>query len=250
MAYVSLSHVIVDFPIFSSRTRSLRTSVFTGLGGRIATHDQTVIVRALDNVSLKLQDGDRLGIVGLNGAGKTTLLRAISRVYSPQAGTLEISGKISSFTDITLGMDPEATGWQNIIFRCVFLGLTFADAKALAPSIAEFSELGDYLSLPVRTYSSGMFLRLAFAISTAIEPDIVVMDEMIGAGDREFLIKAQRRMAELLGRARILVLASHSEAVIRQFCNKALWLEKGRIKLAGPVADVIAAYTETAAFAA
>src|SRR5262249_1261376 len=135
-----------------------------------------------------------------------------------------------------------ATGWQNIIFRCVFLGLTFAQAKAVAPSIGEFSELGAYLDLPVRTYSTGMFLRLAFAISTSVRPDIVVMDEMIGTGDQSFIEKAQKRIGDLLERTRILVLASHSMPIIRSFCNKVLWLEQGQVKMLGSVDDVLAAY--------
>ena len=242
MASIRLREVSVEFPIFSSHTRSLKTAVFTRLGGRVAAHNNTVVVRALQNISLELGDGDRLGLIGHNGAGKTTFLRVVSGVYPPLRGEAIIEGSVSSFTDLTLGMDPEATGWQNIIFRCIFLGLSFAEARRLSPAIGEFSELGEYLDLPVRTYSTGMFVRLAFAISTAIKPDIVVMDEMIGAGDQGFIEKAQRRIDELLGRARILVLASHSDPIIRRFCNKVVWLEKGQIKMAGPVEQILAAY--------
>jgi ABC-type polysaccharide/polyol phosphate transport system ATPase subunit len=242
MACIALRDVTIAFPIFSSHTRSVRTAVLSRLGGRLAAHNDTVIVRALVNISLDLVDGDRLGLVGANGAGKTTFLRVVSRVYPPLSGEAVIQGKVSSFTDIGLGMDPEATGWQNIIFRCVFLGLTFAEARALAKSIGEFSELGAYLDLPVRTYSTGMFLRLAFAISTAVQPDIVVMDEMIGAGDDKFIQKAQKRIDDLLERSRILVLASHSLPIIRKFCNKVLWLERGEVKMVGCVDDVLLAY--------
>ena len=242
MARISLRDVSIAFPIFSSHTRSIRTAVLSRLGGSLAAHNDTVIVRALQSISLDLVDGDRLGLVGSNGAGKTTFLRVVSRVYPPLRGEAVIEGKVSSFTDIGLGMEPEATGWQNIIFRCVFLGLTFAEARALAPSIGEFCELGAYLDLPVRTYSTGMFLRLAFAISTAVQPDIVVMDEMIGAGDQSFIEKAQRRIGELLERTRILVLASHSQPIIRNFCNKALWLDHGQVRMLGCVDDVLLAY--------
>lgn len=242
MARVSLRNVEVGFPIFSSQTRSLKTAVFTKLGGALAGHDNTVFIRALDNISLDLADGDRLALIGHNGAGKTTFLRVVAQVYPPQKGEITIVGRSSSFTDITLGMDPEATGWQNIVFRCVFLGLTFAEAKELAPAIGEFSELGQYLDLPVRTYSTGMFLRLAFAISTAVQPDIVIMDEMIGTGDEAFIQKARGRMTELLSKARILILASHSKHILKDFCNKALWLEKGRARLLGPVDEVLDAY--------
>jgi len=245
MARIALRDVTVSFPIFSSHTRSIRTAVLSRLGGTLAAHNDTVIVRALLSISLDLVDGDRLGLIGSNGAGKTTFLRVVSRVYPPLTGEAVIEGKVSSFTDIGLGMDPEATGWQNIIFRCVFLGLTFAEAKALAPSIGEFSELGGYLDLPVRTYSTGMFVRLAFAISTAVHPDIVVMDEMIGAGDQCFIQKAQKRIGDLLERTRILVLASHSTPIIRNFCNKLLWLDHGQIKMLGSVDDVLPAYEGT-----
>jgi ABC-type polysaccharide/polyol phosphate transport system ATPase subunit len=243
MAHISLRDVSISFPIFTQHTRSLKTAMYSRLGGRLSSHNDTVIVQALRNVSLELGDGDRLGIIGHNGAGKTTLLRVISGVYPPRSGEAMINGEVSSFTDIALGMDSEATGWQNIIFRCVFLGLTFAKAKALAPSIGEFSELGEYLDLPVRTYSAGMFVRLAFSISTAVQPDIVVMDEMIGAGDHSFLAKAQQRVAELLECARILVLASHSNEIIRSFCNKVLWLEKGQLRHLGPTEEVLSAYS-------
>jgi len=242
MARIALRDVTIAFPIFSSHTRSIRTAVFSRLGGSLAAHNDTVIVRALVNISLDLVDGDRLGLVGTNGAGKTTFLRVVSGVYPPLSGEAVIEGKVSSLTDIGLGMDPEATGWQNIVFRCVFLGLTFAEARALATSIGEFSELGAYLDLPVRTYSNGMFLRLAFAISTAVQPDIVVMDEMIGVGDENFIQKAQRRIDDLLKRTRILVLASHSQPIIRRFCNKVLWLEHGHVKMVGSVDDVLLAY--------
>ena len=242
MARIALRDVTIAFPIFSSHTRSIRTAVLSRLGGSLAAHNDTVIVRALVNVSLDLADSDRLGPVGSNGAGKTTFLRVVSGVYPPLAGEAVIEGKVSSFTDIGLGMDPEATGWQNIIFRCVFLGLTFAQARALAPSIGEFSELGAYLDLPVRTYSTGMFVRLAFAISTSVQPDIVVMDEMIAAGDQSFIQKAQKRIGDLLERTRILVLASHSQPIIRSFCNKVLWLDQGRVRMLGSVDDVLPAY--------
>jgi ABC-type polysaccharide/polyol phosphate transport system ATPase subunit len=247
MARIALRDVTIAFPIFSSHTRSIRTAVFSRLGGSLAAHNDTVIVRALVNISLDLADGDRLGLIGANGAGKTTFLRLISGVYPPLTGEAVIEGRVSSFTDISLGMDVEATGWDNIIFRCVFLGLTFAEASALAPSIADFCELGPYLDLPVRTYSTGMFLRLAFAISTAVQPDIVVMDEMIGAGDESFMQKAQKRIGDLLERARILVLASHSQRIIRNFCNKVLWLEHGRIRMLGLTDDVLLAYDRATA---
>lgn len=244
MAIIQLDDVSVSFPIYTSQSRSIRSAMYSRLGGTIEAHNRTTMVQALSHLTMTLGDGDRLGVVGHNGAGKTTFLRVISGVYPPQSGRARIEGSISSFTDITLGMEPEATGWQNIVFRCVFLGLTFAEAKALAPSIAEFSELGEFLDLPVRTYSSGMFLRLAFAISTAVQPDIVVMDEMIGAGDKTFLDKARKRIDQILEKTSIMVLASHSSGIIRDFCNKVLWLEKGTLKMFGDTDEVMEEYRQ------
>jgi ABC-type polysaccharide/polyol phosphate transport system ATPase subunit len=242
MARVVLNAINVSFPIYTSQTRSVKAAMFTRLGGALGSHNDTVVVHALRGITLELGDGDRLGLVGHNGAGKTSFLRVVAGVYPPRSGDALIEGRVSSFTDVTLGMEPESTGWQNIIFRCVFLGLTFAQARALAPAIGEFSELGDYLNLPVRTYSTGMFLRLGFAISTSVMPDIVVMDEMIGTGDQDFIAKARKRLSEMLESSRILVLASHDEEIIQTFCNKVLWLDKGQIKMLGPVKDVMAAY--------
>jgi ABC-type polysaccharide/polyol phosphate transport system ATPase subunit len=242
MAHVRLKDVTLDYPVFTSYTHTLRKDLFSRLGGRVEAYDRTLFIRALDGLDLDLSASDRLGLVGHNGAGKTTLLRVIAGVYQPQLGEVDIVGRISSFTDITLGMDLEATGWENIIFRCVFMGLTFSEARKLSPTIGEFSELGHYLDMPVRAYSSGMFLRLAFAISTSIFPDIIIMDEMISAGDASFIEKAHRRIQELVQRAQILVLASHNAEILARFCNKILWLEKGRARLYGDAREVLHEY--------
>jgi lipopolysaccharide transport system ATP-binding protein len=244
MAHIRLNKVVVDFPIVNTSAQSLQLRLFQALGGKLTSHHQTVVVRALDGLDLDLSDGDRLGLIGHNGSGKTTLLRVLAGVYPPASGTASIEGSISSFTDLTLGMDPESTGWENIVFRCAFMGLTFQEAKRLSPAIAEFSELGEYLNLPTRTYSSGMFLRLAFAISTSIEPDILIMDEMIATGDSQFIEKAQRRLREVVDRANILALASHNLAMIQNTCNKVLWLEHGVAKRFGAPADVVQAYED------
>ena len=244
MVHVLLDDVSVEYPIYTSHTRALKTVVISRLGGQLAAHNQTTIVRALSGISLDLDAGDRLCVVGHNGSGKTTLLRVLSGAYQPQIGEVDITGTVSSFTDITLGMDPEATGWDNIIFRCVFMGMSFAEARALAPSIADFTELGEYLELPVRTYSSGMFMRLAFAITTSVTPDIIVMDEMIGTGDAQFIQKARERLNKLLSNTKIMVLATHNHEIGIQFCNKALWLEKGKVKRFGPAQLVLNDYLE------
>jgi ABC-type polysaccharide/polyol phosphate transport system ATPase subunit len=242
MARISVRKVVVDFPIANSSALSLQLRLFEVLGGKLTSHHRTVVVRALDGVDLEVADGDRVGIIGHNGSGKTTLLRVLAGVYPPERGSVTIEGSISSFTDITLGMDLESTGWENIIFRCAFMGLTFEQARTLSPAIAEFSELGSYLDLPTRTYSTGMFLRLAFAISTCIDPDILIMDEMISTGDAQFIDKAMRRLHDLIGKANILALASHDLGLIRNLCNKVVWLEHGVIKQIGSPDAVIAAY--------
>jgi ABC-type polysaccharide/polyol phosphate transport system ATPase subunit len=233
LAHIRLSDVGVEFPIHNAHSRSLQLQVFGKLGGKLAQHKQAVFVRALQAVTLAFEDGDRVGIIGHNGAGKTTLLRVLAGVYEPTFGTMSVEGRLSSFTDITLGMDQEATGLENIIFRCVFMGLSFAEARRLSPSIQEFSELGEFLRLPVRTYSTGMFLRLAFAIATSIEPDIIIMDEMIGGGDAQFLEKAKTRLARLLERTKILVLATHDAGIMESFCNKVIWLDHGEVRKIG-----------------
>jgi len=242
MARINLKEVVVDFPVINAASQSLQLRLYRALGGKLTSHHRTIVVRALDGLDLELADGDRLGLIGHNGSGKTTLLRVLAGVYPPSGGSATIEGSVSSFTDLTLGMNPEATGWDNIIFRCAFMGLSFREAKRLSSAIAEFSELGEYLDLPTRTYSTGMFLRLAFAISTSIEPDILIMDEMIAAGDAQFIEKAKRRLNELVDKANILALASHSMTMIQSVCNKVLWLEHGNIREFGPPEAVVAAY--------
>ncbi|MBV9115483.1 MAG: ABC transporter ATP-binding protein [Hyphomicrobiales bacterium] len=238
MAHIRLSGVGVEFPIHNAHSRSLQLQVFGKLGGKLAQHKQAVFVQALQGVNLALEDGDRVGIIGHNGAGKTTLLRVLAGVYEPTFGTMSIEGKLSSFTDITLGMDPEATGLENIIFRCVFMGLSFAEARRLSPSIQEFSELGEFLRLPVRTYSTGMFLRLAFAISTSVEPDIIIMDEMISGGDARFMERAKARLTSLLERTKILIVATHSVEIMQSLCNKVVWLDHGEVRKIGSFEEV------------
>lgn len=238
MALVQLKRVGLEFPIHNASSTSFQLHLFNRLGGRLQSHQSAVVVRALNNINLTIQDGERVGLVGHNGAGKTTLLRVLSGAYDPTEGELRVEGEVSSFTDITLGMDMEASGLDNIVFRCVFMGMTFAEARAKAPEIAEFSELGEYLKLPVRTYSTGMFVRLAFAIATSVRPEILVMDEMIGAGDAAFIEKAQARISELLEHARILVIASHDPTVLQAFCSRIIWMDHGEMRADGRFIDV------------
>jgi ABC-2 type transport system ATP-binding protein/lipopolysaccharide transport system ATP-binding protein len=245
MAFILLDRITVDFPIYNAKKRSLKSELIRRtVGGHIEAIDENhVSVMALRDISLTLRDGDRLGIVGHNGAGKSTLLRVLSGVYEPPVGRVSIEGRISSLTDMMMGMDGEATGYENILLRSVFLGLSVKQAQANVEEIEDFTELGNFLKLPMRTYSSGMILRLAFAISTAVTPEILIMDELVSAGDAAFIAKAEARLNSFIDRTRILVLASHDLDLLRRLCNKGVLLEEGSLKMVGPIADVLAAYS-------
>jgi len=246
MASITLDRVTVDFPIYNAKKRSLKSELIRRtVGGHIeATDENHVSVMALRDVSLRLDDGDRLGLVGRNGAGKSTLLRVLSGVYEPPTGRAVINGTVSSLTDMMMGMDPEATGYENILLRSVFLGLSVKQARASIADIEEFTELGNFLKLPMRTYSTGMMVRLAFAISTAVTPEILIMDELIGAGDAAFFVKAEARLNRLIGSTRILVLASHDDGMLRRICNKGLLMEEGCAVMMGPIAETLDRYRD------
>lgn len=231
MAHVHASGVVIEFPLFGSIHRSLKSTVLhVATGGRLATDTaHRTVVRALDGVSFDIRAGDRVGLIGHNGAGKTTLLRALSGVYEPIRGVLDISGKVASLLDLHLGVDPDASGLENIQLRGVLAGLRPAEIRAKMEEIAEFTELGEYLDMPVRMYSSGMQLRLLFAVVTSIDTDILLMDEWLSVGDAEFSKKASQRIENLVDRTPILVLASHSPDLIRRVCNRVFRLEHGSL---------------------
>jgi ABC-type polysaccharide/polyol phosphate transport system ATPase subunit len=199
-----------------------------------------VTVHALRDISLQLEAGDRVALIGRNGAGKTTMLRVMSGVYEPEQGEISAYGNISALTDLMLGVDPEASGYDFVVTRGIVMGLTKAQARGLFADVEAFTELGDYLHLPVRSYSTGMLLRLAFAVSTAVVPDILLMDEMIGVGDGQFIERAHRRLDELMSRVEILVLASHNEEILRAFCTKGVVMSEGRIVHLGSLEDCLA----------
>ena len=244
MATIRLESVSLSYPIYSAGSRSLKKSLISASVGGILKFDTSsmVNIQALDTVNLTLEKGDRLGLVGHNGAGKSSLLKLIAGIYTPTSGVSTVNGRVSSLLNIGLGMDDYATGYENIYLSGMFLGLSRKQITELLPDIAEFCELGDYLSMPIRTYSAGMRVRLAFAISTSIEPEILLMDEVMGVGDAHFIDKATQRLNNVVNKASILVLASHSNDLIREMCNKAIWLEHGKVLLTGAVDDVLAAY--------
>jgi len=234
-ALIKVEDLSLELPIYGIHSRSLKkTLVSMGVGSRLTRHAGNQIrVHALNNLSFSLRDGDRLALVGHNGAGKTTLLRVLAGVFEPTVGTITVEGRTAPLFDITLGMNMDATGYENIHLRGLLLGLRPAEIAARTTEIAAFTDLGDYLSMPVRTYSSGMLLRLGLAVATAIQPEVLLMDEWIAAVDAEFLLKAERRIHDVVERSSIIVLASHNLHLLRRMCNKMLILDHGSIRYFG-----------------
>ena len=247
MARIELREVSVEFPIYNVSSRSFKKNflrVATG-GGVSRDANDHVVVRSLSDIDLSLQHGDRVGLIGHNGSGKSTLLRLLATIYEPTGGDVLIEGSVSAMLDIMSGIEAEFTGYENILMRGAILGLSSKQVQEKTAQIVEFTGLGDYLAMPVRTYSSGMMVRLAFAISTSINPDILLIDEVFGAGDADFMEKAQTKMISLLNQSSIVVIASHSDELIQEFCNKALLLEKGSIKYCGSVDQALKLYHGT-----
>jgi lipopolysaccharide transport system ATP-binding protein len=245
MPRIKIENVTVKFPIYQSASRSLRRTLLRStVGGMFGEgeHSGQIEVQALTNIDLEIRPGDRLALIGHNGAGKSTLLRVLAGVYAPCSGTLRVQGRVMPLFDIHMGFDEEATGYENIMLRGLLLGQSRARIKAQADEIAEFSGLGSFLDLPVRTYSTGMTLRLLFSIATSIESDIVLMDEWLVAGDQAFLAKADARLRNLIGRSQVLVLASHDGALLSSLCNRAVVLDAGRIIYEGSVIDALGCY--------
>jgi lipopolysaccharide transport system ATP-binding protein len=244
MAHINFQNVSIDFPIYNANGRSLKKRlVQVATGGQLGADEQgRVVVRALEGLTFSLDDGDRVGLVGHNGAGKSTLLRLISGVYCPSAGVTDVAGEVGSLIDISLGIDPEATGRENIFLRGGLLGMSKAQINEKLADIIEFSELGEFIHMPVRTYSTGMHLRLAFAVSTVVRPQILLMDEWLSVGDEGFKEKAEMRLSELVQATNILVLATHSQQLIMATCNKAIWLEHGKIRMMGSARDICDQY--------
>ncbi|MBR0812926.1 ABC transporter ATP-binding protein [Bradyrhizobium diazoefficiens] len=240
-AHIVLRDVSVTFPVLSFRDRSLRSRFVNAVTLRrkaAVSH----LITALSGVNLDIRAGDRLAIIGANGAGKTTLLRVLAGIYHPTAGSIDVLGRRLSLFDLSAGFDEEATGYENIMRRGLVIGARRAEIDARRAEIAEFTELGDRLDLPLRTYSSGMMLRLIFAVATAVEGEIVLLDEWIGVGDQQFRKKARQRLDEIVARAGILVLASHDVEMIKSTCNRAILLEQGRITAAGTTEEILGRY--------
>ena len=246
MSRIELKGVTVEFPIYSANGRSLKNAVLSATtGGRVGRDRHNyVCVRALDRVSIEIRHGERVGLVGHNGAGKTTLLRVIACIYEPLQGEVIIEGMPTPMFDVSLGIDADATGLENIVLRGLYMGLTKTEILRKMDEVAGFTELGQFLDLPVRTYSEGMRARLAFAMATCIEPDILLLDEGIGAGDAAFFERANQRLESFIHSTGIMVLASHSEELVRRFCNRIAVVEHGQIVWYGDVDEGYERYHE------
>ena len=245
MAHITLDKASVELAVYNSRGRALKSEILrrtVGGGVENARDQSTQVIKALNEISFEARDGDRIGLVGGNGAGKTTMLRLLSRVYPPTSGKVSIIGRVSSLIDLSMGMDTDATGYENIVMRGIMLGLDAKQAKAITPDVEEFSELGEFLDLPIRTYSSGMMLRLAFGVSTAVHPDILILDEVIGVGDAAFAERAEKRLHDMIDKASIVFLASHDDNSVKRFCNRTLWLKRGTLMMDGAPEEVLEAY--------
>lgn len=242
MALIELEDVGLVFNVRRCGRVSLKEYVLHGLFRR--SRKTTLEVRALDHIDLRIDEGDRVGIIGHNGAGKSSLLKLLAGVYPPTTGRRRVHGHISSLFDIALGFEMDASGWENISYRGFLQGENPKSIRAKMQSIADFSELGQFLDMPVRYYSAGMMVRLAFSIATAIEPDILLVDEVLSAGDLAFQAKARERMQSLMSCARAVVVVSHDMASLARLCDKVLWLDHGTVRTLGPKDEVIAAYTE------
>lgn len=244
MSHINLKDVSVEIPVYNSQGRSLKKTIMgIATGGKIGlTESGKTVVKSLTNINLNIKDNERVGLLGHNGAGKSTLLRVLGGVYTPSSGVAEIHGRVGSLIDISLGIDSEATGLENIFLRGALLGIPKRKIEQELENIIEFSELGDFINMPVRTYSTGMHMRLAFAVSTMITPDILLMDEWLSVGDQGFQNKAEKKMSELVNRSNILVIATHSRELVERCCDRAIWLEHGNILLDGPAKDVCEKY--------
>lgn len=244
MTHIHLQNVSIDFPIYHANSRSFKNQLIRlSTGGRLLRNAANVtVIKALDDVSVNIEHGDRVGLIGHNGAGKSTFLRTLAGIYEPSNGSIVVDGKVSPLLDLMFGIEPESTGYENITLRGILLGFNLKEIRERIDQIAQFTGLGDYLSMPMRTYSAGMRLRLAFGVATCIVPEILILDEVVGAGDRHFMDQAKQRLNELITQSSIVVLATHSHAIIEEMCNKVIWFDAGKVKFYGDVVTGLRSY--------
>lgn len=241
MTSIDLENVSLVFRVRQQRRIALKDFVLKQMFRKSV--NPYMEVRALQEINLAIREGDRLGIVGHNGAGKSTMLKLLAGVYPPTSGRRMVQGQVSSLFDLQLGFEIDASGWENIAYRGYLQGETPRTLRSKLDAIAEFSELGEFLNNPVRHYSSGMLVRLAFSVATAIDPEILLVDEVLAAGDMAFQVKCRKRMEQMIAKARLIVMVSHDLDALARFCNRAIWLDHGRIRLAGATGEVVSAYT-------
>jgi ABC-type polysaccharide/polyol phosphate transport system ATPase subunit len=242
VALIELDNVSMTFRVREQYQITLKEFLLRGMYRRL--RNPLLKIRALQNVSFRLVDDSRVGIIGGNGAGKSTLLRLLAGVYWPTRGRRTVQGRISSLFDLNLGFEMEASGRKNILYRGYLQGETPRTIRAKMEEIADFSELGRFLDVPVRYYSAGMLVRLAFSIATTIDPEILLVDEVLSAGDMAFQEKARQRMRGMMSRAKIIVVVTHDLTGLPRLCDTGIWLDRGRVRKIGPVKEVIAAYRE------
>ncbi len=248
MASIAVTGIDVEFPIYHGNSRSLKRTMFAAASGRL--HEDArhrIVVQALRGVSLQLGQGERLGLVGHNGAGKTTLLRTLAGIYEPVVGEVHVKGSIGALLDPNLGMNPEMTGRENIVLRGLMNGLPRTEIRRLEDDVQDFAELAEFLDLPLRFYSSGMVVRLGFALATAIRPQVLLMDEWFLAGDAAFMEKAKNRLEDMVRGAEILVLSSHNADVIKDWSTRVIWMDRGRVRSDGEPGAVLAEYAASQA---
>jgi ABC-type polysaccharide/polyol phosphate transport system ATPase subunit len=241
MARITMDRVSLTFHVRQHQRTSFKEYLLKRMFRRSV--NPYVHVQALQDFTLDIPSGERLGVIGHNGAGKSTLLKVLAGIYPPTAGMLKVEGQISSLFDIALGFEADATGWENICFRGYLQGETPRSIKDKMQPIADFSELGQFLNTSVRHYSAGMRLRLAFSIATAIEPEVLLVDEVLSVGDKAFKEKASQRMKEMMDRAQLIVMVSHDLDAIEKMCHRVVWMDHGRIRRIGRPAEIVAAYT-------
>lgn len=245
MPHIYVDNASIEFIVNKYQKISFKEYIVRGLFRK--SINPQVRVRALSHITFQADEGERIGIIGHNGAGKSTLLKMLAGIYPPTEGRCTVEGRICSLFDITLGFEPDASGWENIVYRAYLQGETPATLRDKIEAIAAFSELGEFLSLPVRNYSAGMRMRLAFSIATATEPEILLIDEVLAVGDLAFQQKARAKMRELMSASRLMILVSHDLNTIRETCNRVLWLRRGEIVMQGPSESVVEAYTQAMA---
>lgn len=231
MAEIRFDNVTIRYPVYGSHGMSLRSHLMrVATGGNIEKDAGTTMITALKDVSFTLKDGDAVGLIGHNGSGKSTMLRTMAGIYPADSGRITRIGQTATVFEIGAGLDYELSGYDNIIHLGMMMGLSYSEAKALTPDIEEFTELGDFLQLPIRTYSSGMTMRLMFAVATAVTPEILLIDEMFSTGDAGFQEKSLNRLRKLIASAKIFVFASHDHHLIKTYCNRIFQLEHGQLK--------------------